>query len=99
MAVPKSVVKIKKGGVEYISNVDATKYTIKELSRAALRDTAKLIRKRAKDLVPKNTGNLKKAIGTWVRSTKGYDIPYLQIGVYNRNKAGKKGLNNPFYAM
>lgn len=46
MSLPKSVVKIKKDGVEYVSNVDRIKYTIEELSRAALKDTAKLLRKR-----------------------------------------------------
>lgn len=46
MPIPKSVVKIKKNGIEFISNVDRAQYTIKELSRAALKDTAKLLRKR-----------------------------------------------------
>ena len=46
MPLPKSVTKIKKDGVEFISSVDRIKYTLNELSRAALRDTAKLIRKR-----------------------------------------------------
>lgn len=43
MAIPKSVTKIKKGNVEYISNVDRVNYTINELSRAALRDVGKFI--------------------------------------------------------
>jgi HK97 gp10 family phage protein len=46
MPMPKSVVKIRKDGVEYISNVDQAKYSIEELTRAALRDSAKFIRKR-----------------------------------------------------
>ena len=46
MPVPKSAVKIKKDGIEFISNVERINYTLEELSRAALRDTAKLIRKR-----------------------------------------------------
>jgi hypothetical protein len=46
MPMPKSVVKIKKDGVEYVSNVDRTKYTIEELTRRALYDTAKFIRKK-----------------------------------------------------
>lgn len=44
--MPKSVTKIKKDGIEFISNVDRAKYTIDELSRAALKDVAKLLRKR-----------------------------------------------------
>lgn len=46
MPLPKSVVKIKKDGIEYISNVDRVQYTINELTRAALRDVGKLIRRR-----------------------------------------------------
>ena len=44
--MPKSVTKVTKDGVTFKSNVDAINYTIKELTRAALRDTAKLVRKR-----------------------------------------------------
>ena len=46
MPIPKSVTKIKKDGLEFISSVDRVNYTIRELVRAAQRDTAKLIRKR-----------------------------------------------------
>ena len=44
--MPKSVTKIKKDGIEFVSNVDRAQYTIQELSRAALKDVAKLLRKR-----------------------------------------------------
>lgn len=46
MPLPKSVTKINKDGVQFVSNVDRAQYTINELSRAALKDVAKLIRKR-----------------------------------------------------
>ena len=46
MPMPKSVTKIKKDGIEFVSNVDRAQYTIQELSRAALKDVAKLLRKR-----------------------------------------------------
>jgi len=46
MPMPKSVTKIKKDGIEFISNVDRANYTIRELTRAALKDVAKLLRKR-----------------------------------------------------
>ncbi len=46
MPMPKSVTKIKKDGIEFISNVDRAQYTIQELSRAALKDVAKMLRKR-----------------------------------------------------
>ena len=46
MPLPKSVVKINKNGLKFTSNVDRVQYTLQELIRAALRDSAKLIRKR-----------------------------------------------------
>lgn len=47
MPLPKSVTKIdRQGGVEFTSNVDQVNHTMRELIRAAQRDTAKLIRKR-----------------------------------------------------
>lgn len=49
MPVPKSVTRINKDGVKYVSNVDRVKYTAQELQRAALRDSAKIIRKRMID--------------------------------------------------
>jgi hypothetical protein len=49
MPLPKSVTKIKKNGIEYTSDVDRAKYLLVELQRAALRDTAKLVRKRMID--------------------------------------------------
>lgn len=43
MSVPKSVVKFKKGEIEYTSSVDYAAYTIQELTRAALRDVGKML--------------------------------------------------------
>lgn len=43
MSVPKSVVKFDKNGVVYTSSVDRANYTMKELSRAALRDVGKFV--------------------------------------------------------
>ena len=42
MGIPKSVIKINKGNVKFISNVDRVNYTLNELTRAALRDTVNL---------------------------------------------------------
>lgn len=46
MGVPKSVIKINKKGVQYISSVERAEYTIRELTRAALRDVGKFIVRR-----------------------------------------------------
>lgn len=56
MAMPKSVTKITKDGVEFTDSVDKAQYTIQELSRAALRDSAKFIRRKMNDEVRKLPG-------------------------------------------
>ncbi|TCT23390.1 hypothetical protein EDD68_107104 [Melghiribacillus thermohalophilus] len=45
MPMPKSVTRVTKDGVTFVSNVDRAQYTLRELQRAALRDTAKFVRK------------------------------------------------------
>jgi len=97
MPMPKSVTKVRKDGIEFISNVERTQYTIKELSRAALRDVAKFLRKRIKQAVPVDQGILKKNVGTWVRKSKD-GTPRLQVGVYDRTRARKKGYKYAFHA-
>lgn len=71
MSVPKSVIKIKKDGIEYVSNVDRVNYTMKELSRAALRDTGKFICNRFRKLYYSSFKRKKGRVGRftqyWVR--------------------------------
>ena len=98
MPVPNSVTKINKDGVTFIDSVDRTQYTITELSRAALRDVAKLLRRRIKDMAPEDTGNLKRNVGSWVRKAADGEMPYLQVGVYDKERAAKKGLKHAYYA-
>ena len=43
MSVPQSVVKFSRNGVTYTSSVDRASYTIRELSRAALRDVGRYV--------------------------------------------------------
>lgn len=81
MPVPKSIVKIKKGNIEYISSVDRVQYTIAELSRAALRDVGKFIcnkfRKGYYGLFRRKKGNVGRYTQYWVRR-KECD---LQVGI------------------
>lgn len=51
MSLPKSV-KFTKNGIEYLSNCDRIQYTLKELERAALRDTGKYICKMTRKKSP-----------------------------------------------
>lgn len=81
MALPKSVTKINKDGVTFVSNVDAVNYTLEELTRAALRDSAKLIRKRMVEALKQLPGmrrnrRLYRSTQYWVRRRE----TDLQIG-------------------
>lgn len=81
MGMPKSVVKFKKGEVEYTSNVDRVNYTISELSRAALRDSGKFIcnrfRKEYYGVFKRKKGKVAKFTQYWVRKSEGN----LQVGI------------------
>ena len=77
MSLPKSV-KFTRNGVEYLSNCDRIQYNIKELTRAALRDTGKYICKMTRKKVRRKTGRLAKNTQYWVRSNQ--ETPDLQVG-------------------
>lgn len=49
MPIPKSVIRINKDGVKYISSCDRAQYTIAELTRAALRDVGKFLVRRCNE--------------------------------------------------
>lgn len=95
MSAPKSVIKINKNGVEYTSSVDAANYYLFELSRAALRDAGKFLKKKAQanfyEEFRKITGRAGQsaAIDTKVWSSKNTKYPKLEIGlaVAGRGKA------------
>lgn len=85
MSVPKSVIKFKRGGVEYVSSVDRTLYTITELTRAALRDVGCYICRMCNKEAAKLHGMRKSrrvrgrtsAFQFWVRRREGD----LQVGI------------------
>ena len=97
MPMPKSVTRVTKDGVKFTSNVDRAQYTIKELTRAALRDVSKLVKNKMKAKIPVFTGNLKSNVGSWVRRLKNGDI-VLQVGIYNIKTSRKKGKTPAYHA-
>jgi HK97 gp10 family phage protein len=98
MAMPKSVTKIDKNGVTFIDNVDAVMYTLEELSRAALRDTGKLLRRAVRENIPKRTGTLRANVATWNKKGLNGEPPSLQVGVYTPQKAKEKGITPAYHA-
>ena len=81
MSVPKSVHKISKGNVEYISSCDFAAYSIRELTRAALRDVGKFVcqnfRKSYYSVFRRRKGKVGRYIQYWVRSRE----MDLQVGI------------------
>lgn len=81
MAVPKSVVKFKKGNVEYTSSVDRASYTIVELSRAAMRDVGKYLARTANTGAQKLKGLKKSRRVRGRSSTFLYNVPWASSGL------------------
>ena len=67
MGVPRGVVRITRDGVEFTSNVDRANYTIKELTRAALRDVGRFVCNRTRKQIKRRTGRVAKNTQYWVR--------------------------------
>lgn len=99
MPAPKSVVKINKDGITYTSDVDKCEYYIFELSRAALRDVGKFVKKKFRENFyshfKRRTGNAPKATQCKVYSNKNTKYPRLEMGL----PMAKKGKEVPgFYS-
>ncbi len=113
MSLPKSVIRFSKDGITYTSSVDRTKYTITELTRAALRDVGKYISRICNSEAMKLPG-LKRsrrvrgrtsAFQYWVRKREGD----LQVGIKhdtwygvdqelgNKNQPRRQILRNSVY--
>lgn len=95
MAVPKSVVKINKKGIQYTSSVDKCQYFIHELTRAALRDVGKFIARKFRESYyshfRRQSGDAGKATKYVVFSNAKTTAPRVQIGL-------KTGQVDGFYA-
>lgn len=101
MPVPKSVTKISRdGSVTYTQSVDRVNYTIRELTRTALRDVGRFVCKQFRlsyyATFKKKSGRIGRATQYWVRSNQKYQKGVdLQVGIANGSK-GKRP--NGWYA-
>lgn len=85
MSIPKSVVKFSKKGVTYTSSVDRASYSMKELTRAALRDVGRFLSRSCNSEAMKLNGMKKSkrvrgktsAFQFWVRKKE----TDLQVGI------------------
>lgn len=85
MSAPKSVIKINKNGVQYESFEAQAEYYLFELSRAALRDVGKFVKKEWQkayyEHFNKRTGKGGKATKVKVISSANTKYPRVQIGL------------------
>lgn len=81
MSIP-SPIKITKNGVEYISQVDRTKYTLKQLVHAANKDVGKLITKNTRTKIKKRTGRGRKYTQYWARKDGSLQVGYKPAAFY-----------------
>lgn len=81
MAVPKSVIRFKRGNVVYTSSVDRVNYLIVELVRGALKDVGKFIVRRANTQAMKLKGLKRNRRVMGKTSTFLYDVPFAQEGL------------------
>ena len=91
MPLPPQATKIKRNGVELLSNVDRANYLITELTRAAMRDVAKYVLK----IVRKNVKNINRYTSKmryastryqyWIRKKE----TDLQLGIENTAKGAE----------
>ena len=91
MSVPKSVVRFRRGGVEYTSSVDRASYTILELTRAALRDAGKFIVRKANTEAMKLQGLKKSRRVRGRSSTFLYNVPWAKTGLPHLEVGVKHG--------
>ena len=97
MAIP-SPMKFKKDGVEFTSSVDRCNYTIRELTRAALRDVGRYVVRRCTRKARRleglgHTRYIQKRFQFWVRKQEGD----LQVGIHNVMK--NKNPGETWYGM
>jgi HK97 gp10 family phage protein len=91
MSVPKSVVRFRKNGIEYTSNVDFASYTLVELTRAALRDVGKFIVRTANSEAMKLPGLKKSRRVRGRTSTFLYNVPWAKTGLPHLEVGVKHG--------
>lgn len=97
MAIP-SPMKFKKDGVEFTSSVDRCNYTIRELTRAALRDVGRYVVRQCTRKARRldglgHTRYIQKRFQFWVRKQEGD----MQVGIHNVMK--NKNPGETWYGM
>ena len=77
--------------VKFVDKSDEVKKALIGLSKAALRASGKVIRKKLRENVPLRSKRFKNHIGSWVMINYKTGQPTLQIGFYSWQKVKKRG--------
>lgn len=77
--------------VTFVDKSSDVKKTLTGLSKAALRESGKVIRKYLRENIPVRSKKFKNHIGSWVMVNRNTGQPTLQIGFYGWQKVKKKG--------
>lgn len=77
--------------VKFVDKSDEVKKTLVGLSKAALRDSGKVIRKKLRQNVPLRSKRFKNHIASWVMINRATGQPTLQIGFYGWQRVRKRG--------
>lgn len=77
--------------VKFVDKSDEVKKTLVGLSKAALRESGKVIRKKLRQNVPHRSKRFKNHIASWVMINRATGQPTLQIGFYSWQRVRKRG--------
>ncbi len=77
--------------VKFVDKSDEVKKAMVGLSKAALRDSGKILRKKLRQNVPIRTKRFKNHIASWVMINRATGQPTLQIGFYSWQRVRKRG--------
>lgn len=77
--------------VKFVDKSDEVKKTLVGLSKAALRESGKVIRKKLRQNVPLRSKRFKNHIASWVMINRQTGQPTLQIGFYGWQRVRKRG--------
>ena len=79
-----------KSEVTFINTSKETKKLLADLSKSALRESGKEIRKILRENIPVRSSRFKNHIGTWARIDRSTGQPELQVGFYGWQKVREK---------
>lgn len=77
--------------VKFVDTSPEVKKALADLSKTALREAGKVVRKELRRRVPVRTKSLRNHIASWVRINSGTGQPELQVGYYSWQKVKKRG--------